>query len=375
MKRLCLTLIVFASSNFIFGSVGAVSSGFGTITDAVSDNEKLYFFEVDNSINMPTWIHDTMIRVYDNDGIRNLSEKLFIRPTELKEYNNSLYFAVLSDSCIGQVTCDYQDVLKMSKIDGSVSILIRDLKSAVHISFGNDTVYISESNGKIWKINHDGSSKRLITQTENIIMDLASSGNDIYWIEEISDQNNSIIVLQDGLQPKIVDNNLKIPYDLNIEDQNLYWNEIYVKPTSDAFADFTMIKVNKDDNTYMLMEFKNTSPISILQLEPHYKSYLVSGGFVYFSNNTANNSVIQRMDLDSNEVQDVASVNYDVKYLRADKNSLYAVGYDNNNDEFVLEKFSLSAIIPEFPFALLVLTSAFMSVILSKKFFLNKIRL
>lgn len=375
MKRICLTLIIFASSNFIFGSAGALSSGLDIITDAISDNEKLYFFEVDSSINTPTWIHDTRIRVYDNDGNRNLSEKLFIHPTELKEYNNNLYFAVLSDSCIGQVICDYQDILKMSKIDGSVDILTRDLKSAVHISFGKDTVYISESNGKIWKINHDGSSKRLIAQTENIIMDLASSGNDIYWIEEISDQNSSIMVLQDDLQPKIVESNLKIPYDLYIEDQNLYWNEIHVKPTSGAFADFTMIKVNNDDKTDMLIEFKNTSPVSILQSEPHYKSYLVSGGFVYFSNNTANNSMIQRIGLNSNEVQDVAPVNYEVKYLRTDKNFLYVVGYDNNNDEFVLEKISLSAIIPEFPFALLVLTSAFMSIILSKKFFLNKIRL
>lgn len=368
-------LLVFVIGYPLFGSADAIESGFDIITDALSDNEKLYFFETDKTIKSPTWIHDTRIRVSDEEGVRNLTEKLFIHPTELKEYRDNLYFAVLSEECIGQVICDYQDILKMSKTDGPVNVLARDLKSAVHISFGKNAVYISESNGRIWEIDHDGSSKKLITQTDNIIMDLTSSGNDIYWIEEIDEQNNSIMVLQDSLRPKIVDRNLKIPYDLSIEDQNLYWNEIHVKPTRDGFADFTMIKVNKDNKTNMLMEFKNTSPISILQSEPHYKSYLVSGGFVYFANNTANNSMIQRMDLNSKEVQDVAFVNYEVKYLRADKNFLYVVGYNSSNDEFVIEKFEMAAIIPEFPFSLLALTSAFMFVILSKKFFLNKIRL
>ncbi|MEX2192259.1 MAG: hypothetical protein WD717_02610 [Nitrosarchaeum sp.] len=289
--------------------------------------------------------------ISDSDGIRILSDELFISPTNLKQNSDYLFFAVLSDACMNDIICDYQDIIKMSKNNGIYQKIVKDLKSAVHISV-EDSLFVSESNGKIWKISLDGKSRHLLAESENIIMDIASNGDKVYWIEEIQDMNNQIMRVKDG-NIEMLAIGLKIPYDLEVYDDVLHWNEIHVKPERNAFAEFTAIKRYHENSTMIIDEYENTSPVSLSHI-PHYGPYLQYGDYLFVVNNTNPSPEIHLIETDSKTKFDVASVDYKVRYLRADSNNLYVIG--QNNDGFIIEKFPLPVTIPEFS-SILVFTT------------------
>lgn len=324
----------------------------GTINDLIIDGANYYYFEAEKDIKSTTWIPDTRIKIGDGKTSQNLSEKLFTYPTELNQNKDYLYFAVLSEKCKDQILCDYQDLLKMSKKDGSVITLTKDLKSSVHISLENDELYISESSGNIWKVDQHDGSKNLVTQANEIIMDISSEGNNIYWIEELADQNSSILSMEKGSNPKIIAKNLQIPYDLTVQNGKLYWNEIQVKAVDGSFAEVTAIK-SYDGQISTLMEFQNTSPVAILVKEKHYNPYLVFDDYLFLVNNTSDDSVIHMINIYNSTKYDIGVIsNYDSKYLRTDGSSLFIVG--KNKDGFVIETHPLPIKVPEFPAALLV---------------------
>lgn len=353
-KYIVISLVAVIFSQVGFATGEPIGQGLGDVNDILVDGSNVYFFEVDKSITSPAFIPDTRIMMYDGQKISRLSDDLFMYPTELHTNGDYIYFAILANDCMSQMLCDYQDIIKMSKKDGSKNTLTKDLKSAVHISTGNEALYISESNGNIWKVGYDDDLKKIIFKTDNIIMDIASDYDTIYWIEEIEDQNNRIMSVPKGSSnAKIIDSDLKIPYDLKMVDNTLYWNEIYVKGI-DELAEFTKIITYKDGKTRMLMEFKNTSPISKIQSTPHYGPYLVAGDYIFAVNNTEGQSAIHMQNMKNETIYDIDTRdNYDVKFLRAEEDSLYAVGI--NSDGFVLERYDLPITVPEFS-SLLFLT-------------------
>lgn len=338
---LFFTLFGFTSIQIASGD--PIGENLGTIRDLLPSRDKVYFFETDKSITSPYWISDTKIMSFDSSGVKKISDELFIFPTELRQNSDYLFFVVLSDECINNVTCDYQDIVKMSKIDGSYQKIIKDLKSASHISL-EDSLFVSESNGKIWKISLDGKTRHLLFESKNIIMDIASNENEVYWIEEIEDMNNQIMRIKDGIiEPLAAD--LRIPYDLGVYDDILHWNEIQIKPERGGFAEFTTIKKYQESHVILSDEYENTSPVS-LDTSPHYGPYLQYGSYLFVVNNTNTNSVIHLIGADSKTKFDVVSVDYKVRYLRADSNNLYVIGQNNNG--FIIEKFLLPVVIPEF---------------------------
>jgi hypothetical protein len=346
---LFLTVIGFTSFQIALGET--VGKNLGVIEDLLPSGDRIFFFETDHSIKSPYWIHDTRIMVSDSDGIKKISDELFIFPTSLKQNSDYLFFAVLSDTCVNSIICDYQDIIKMSKSDGSYQKIAKDLKSAVHISV-EDSLFVSESNGKIWKISLDGKSRHLLAESENIIMDIASNGDEVYWIEEIQDMNNQIMRVKDGnIDTLAID--LKIPYDLGVYDDILHWNEIQINPERGAFAEFTAIKKYQENSVIIIDEYENTSPVSLSHI-PHYGPYLQYGIYLFVVNNTNTNSIIHLIETDSKTKFDVASVDYKVRYLRADSNNLYAIGQNNNG--FIIEKFPLPVAIPEFSSMLVFIT-------------------
>ncbi len=343
--------------------------GLGTINDLTSDGTNMYYFETDKGVKSATWIPDTTVKVNDGINTRNLLEKQFIYPTDIKQDKEHLYFAALSENCIRQILCDYQDLFKVSKKDGTAIVLAKDLRSLVHLSLDNDLLYVSESNGKVWKISQDG-TKSLVFQTNNIIMDIVSKDDVTYWIEEISDQNSTILRTDDNMSPKIISKNLAIPYDLTINEKTLYWNEIYVKPVAGAFSEFTMIKVSKNDKTQTLMEFQNTSPISQGLGTPHYGPYLMTKDYLILVNNTNPQSALQMINLHNKTAYDVsASLNYDVKYLRNDDDFVYAIGTNPNG--FVIGKYALPVTVPEFPSGVMIMSVALFSLVILQRFWRN----
>ena len=256
-----LLLLLFIPFNAAYGET--VSEGLGTINDLlVSEDSKIYFFELDVSINSPLWIHDTYIMQKDENGISKVSDIAFIYPTELDESKDFLFFATLSDTCLGTSLCDYQGIIKMSKIDGSYKTIISNLKSAIHINVTTDKIIVSESNGNIWKISHDGDEKELIYTGKHIIMDITASNDTAYWIEEIEDENSQILSMIQGGKTDIIAENLKIPYDIGIEDNVLHWNEIHLKPSKGKLLEITTIKTFTNDVIKTLYEFENSTPIS-----------------------------------------------------------------------------------------------------------------
>lgn len=367
--RFSVAVIFFLlTANHAFGDSEHVRYDLGTVTDLIPDENTIYFFEADKSIKSPTWIPDTKVKMWDGNTTKNLSEKMYIHPTELKQNTDYLFFATLSENCIGQITCDYQDLIQMSKSDGNITLLAKNLRSSIHISIENNAVYASESDGKIWKINFDG-SKKLLAKTQNIVMGLTSKADMVYWIEEVSDQNNTIFAVQEGSVPKIIDSNLQIPYDITIQNGDLYWNEIQILSIQDAFSDFTIIKTNKDNKTKTLMEFQNTSPISKRLMTAHYGPYLVHGDNLFLVNNTNNDSVIHMLGLYNSTKYDITTISdYDAKYLRTDGNSLYVIGKNDNG--FIIGKYPLPIKVPEFPSILLVVMSiASTSIIILQRFY------
>ncbi|MFB5628984.1 MAG: hypothetical protein ACE5RR_03530 [Nitrosarchaeum sp.] len=329
-----------------------MDSDLGIISDLIPSDDKIFFFETDISIKSPYWLADTRIMFSDFNEIKTISDELFVFPTELKQNSDYLFFAVLSDTCISNVICDYQDIVKMSKKDGSYQKIVKNLKSAVHISVG-DSLFVSESNGKIWKISLDGKSRNLLAERGNIIMDITSNNNEVYWIEEIEDMNNQIMRLKDGIvEPLVLD--LKIPYDLGVYDDVLHWNEIQIRPERGGFAEFTAIKKYQDNDQVLIDEYENTSPVSV-STSPHYGPYLQYGSYLFVVNNTNTSSVIHLIETNSNTKIDVVSVDYKIRYLRTDSNNLYVIG--QNNDGFIIEKVPLSVSIPEFSSVILFTTS------------------
>ncbi|MFN3654301.1 MAG: hypothetical protein ACK4TO_03125 [Candidatus Nitrosotenuis sp.] len=339
----------------------------GIINDLIIDGTNLYYFETDEKIESTTWIPNTRIRIDDGNQSWSLSEKLFIYPTELNQDQENLYFAALSDSCIGQILCDYQDLYKISKNDGTITMLAKDLRSSVHLSIEDDSLYVSESSGNIWEIRKNG-SKKLLVDANEIIMDLTSNKGKIYWIEEVADQNNNILTL-DGASPKVLVKNLKIPYGLTVQKGTLYWNEIEIRQKGGAFSEFTAIK-SHDTKTSTLMEFQNTSPVSIALGEASYGPYLVFDEYAFLVNNTNSESVIHMVNLQNFTKYDIGTVSgYDAKYLRTDGTNLVVIG--KNKDGFVIERYALSIKVPEFPVLLMVLPAAFATLIILQRFLRN----
>lgn len=347
---LFLTVIGFTS--FQIASGETIGRDLGIIEDLLPSGDRIFFFETEHFIKSPYWIHDTRIMVSDSDGIKKISDELFIFPTNLKQNSDYLFFAVLSDTCLNSTVCDYQDIIKMSKSDGSYQKIIKDLKSAVHISIG-DSLFVSESNGKIWKISLNGKSRHLLAESKNIIMDITSNEDEVYWIEEIQDMNNQIMRVKDGnIDTLAID--LKIPYDLEVYDDVLHWNEIQVKPERGAFAEFTEIKKYQENSVVIIDEYENTSPISLSHIS-HYGPYLQYGSYIFVVNNTKSNPEIHLIETNSKTKFDIVSVDYKIRYLRADNNNLYVIGQNNNG--FIIEKFPLPVAIPEFS-SMLVFTAS-----------------
>lgn len=343
----CICTLTFTPLGF--GEI--IGKDLGTVNDLLVTDSAVYFFEPDTDIQTSTWVHDTYVMKIISNKVNKVSDSLFIYPTELNEHEGFLYFATLSEQCLGQITCDYQDIIKMSKSDGSYQKIIKDLKSAIHISIG-DFLFVSESNGKIWKISLDGKSRHLLAESKNIIMDIASNGDEVYWIEEIQDMNNQIMRVKDGnIDTLAID--LKIPYDLGVYDDVLHWNEIQIGSERGAFAEFTVIKRYHNNNVVIIDEYENTSPISV-STSPHYGPYLQYGNYLFVVNNTNINSVIHLIDTDSKTKFDIASVDYTTRYLRTNSNDLYVIGQNNNG--FIIEKFPLPVAIPEFSSVLVFTT-------------------
>ncbi|HXG13929.1 MAG TPA: hypothetical protein VNK25_02235 [Candidatus Nitrosotenuis sp.] len=354
----------------VFSPLHAIESQtyqLGTINDLIIDGTNLYYFETDKKIESTTWIPDTRVRIDDGNQSWSLSEKLFIYPTELNQDQENLYFAALSDVCIGQILCDYQDLYKISKNDGSITILAKDLKSSVHLSVEDDSLYVSESSGNIWEIGKNG-SKKLLVDANEIIMDLTSNRGKIYWIEEVADQNSNILTL-DGVSPKVLVKDLKIPYDLTVQKGTLYWNEIEIRQKGNMFSEFTAIKAH-DTKTSTLMEFQNTSPVSTSLGEANYGPYFVFDEYVFLVNNTNSDSVIHMVNLQNSTKYDIDTVSgYDAKYLRTDGTNLVVIG--KNEDGFVIERHTLPIKVPEFPVLLMVLPGAFAALIILQRFLRN----
>ena len=368
-----LLLLLFIPFNAAYGET--VSEGLGTINDLlVSEDSKIYFFELDVSIDSPLWIHDTYIMQKDENGISKVSDIAFIYPTELDESKDFLFFATLSDTCLGTSLCDYQGIVKMSKIDGSYKTIISNLKSAIHINVTTDKIIISESNGDIWKISHDGDEKELIYTGKHIIMDITASNDTIYWIEEIEDENSQILSMVQGEKPDIIAENLKIPYDIGIEDNVLHWNEIHLKPSKGKLLEITTIKTFTNDGIKTLYEFENSTPVSSSEIT--FGPYRVFGDYVFAVNNTKSNSTIHLLNFDKDTKFDIAVISdYHAKFLRNDKTNLYVIGI--NGDGFMIEHFPLPISVPEFSSSLLLMISiiGLGLIVALKRFSPNLIRL
>lgn len=362
---LSLLTAIILSSSLTLSVFGQAENGLGVIEDLIVDGTKWYYFEMQKDSMSKTWTEDTKIKVADSKTVQDLSEKLFIYPTELVQDKESLYFAALSEECKGQIFCDYQDLYKISKNNGSLFLLTKHLKSSIHLSVEDDFIYVSESSGNIWRISKDNGSKELAIRANEIVMDLATNRDQIYWIEELSDQNNNILTLDNG-QSKIIVKNLKIPYDLTIQKDTLYWNEIQVKSHQAGFSEFTAIR-SFDNKDSTLMEFQNTSPISITTNEAHYRPYLVFDDYLFLVNNTNDKSTIHMINLHNFTKYNIGTLNYDAKYLRTDGKTLFVIG--KNQDGFVIDRFTLPVVVPEFPNSLPVTTAiALISTIILSRF-------
>ncbi len=369
MRRLISIIIIALGLPLIPSIFSQTTHELGIVNDLVLDKTRWYYFETEKESRSTTWTADTRVKMADDKIIRNLSEKLFIYPTELEQDKENLYFATLSESCEGQILCDYQDLYKISKKDGSLFVLAKQLKASIHLSVENDFIFVSESSGNIWKISKDTDSEELTVQANEIVMDVDSNGDEVYWIEELSDQNNNIVTLENS-QPRIIAKDLKIPYKITVQKDTLYWNEIQVKSKQNSFSEFTAIK-SYDGKVTTLMEFQNTSPVSIALSEPSYGPYLVFDDYLFLVNNTNDDSIIHMINLHNSTKYDIGVISgYDAKYLRTDGYTLFVIG--KNEDGFVIDRHSLPITVPEFPSIMLfVLPIAITSTIILSRFLHN----
>jgi hypothetical protein len=326
----------------------------------ISSDSNLFFFETDENVKSQYWVKDTRIHTSNELQTRLISEDYFAYPTELKEYQNHLIFATLSDECLGNVMCDFQDIVRMSKEDGTYKKIIQNLKSAVHLSVLDDALHISESNGKIWRHSVDGSNATLLYQGEHIIMDIAVGANSIFWIEEINDQNSQILRLENGENPQIIAKDLRIPYDITVVDGNPIWNEIQFKIVRDSLREHTMIQTHDGEQVQTLAEFENKTPISSTD-RITFGPYKTAGTYLFLANNTSNGKNIHLLDMKNNENYLLESVDYDINYFRNDANNLYVVG--NADGSFLVDRVTLPVTVPEFPLSMIVLASGFILVL------------
>lgn len=356
-----VTLIITISTLLIpvsFSYADVIHRDSGKINNLAIEKDTAYFFEIDESIRDPGWIPDTNVYVHDDSGTRLVSDVLFAFPMELVQHGDHLYFSKLSDSCFGNVTCDYQDLVRMSKMDGSFDVIAHDLKSAIRLSVEDNGIYVSESNGNIWLFNHDDSSSpKLLYEGKNIIiMDIMSEADGtVYWIEEIEDQNNSILKMEQGSKPEIIKENLMIPYDLK-DDFGQFWNEIYIASDGSSAGEFTRITEHTNSGNTIVGNFKNTNPFSQIQSGSHYGPYLVVGDYLLFSNNTGSDSTIQMQNTMTEQSYDLQTVDYKVEFMRAESDSLYVVG--SNQDGFLIEKITLPVSVPEFSVLTIIVLAA-----------------
>lgn len=348
-----------------------IGYGLGPITDLMIDSNIIYFFEIDDTLQSSTWLPDTQIAYINDEQRTRLSEERFIYPTELNQMEDFLFFATLSEECIGQITCDFQNIVKMSTKDGSFEIVDTGLKSAIHLSIDGSTLYVSESSGKIWKMSLDGSNKEIVYSGNNIIMDVSAHNGNTYWIEEVTDEESRLLQIDQNKKPIVIDGRLHIPYGLKTTFDTPTWNDVQVKPSSGSIADFTAIK-SLDGEVKTIAEFKNTSPVSKLQLEPHYEPYFVYGDYIILANNTADFPVIQLLNYKEGTVLDLATIkDYEIKYFRSDSQNLYIVGA--NNDGFVIEKLSYPIMVPEFGSILMILMLSMIGLFFIGKNFTSKL--
>ena len=366
---------------FCMVTIGLSSNAFGEILDSkgivsdiiVSNDNTIYYFEQDMTINSSTWIPDTNIMTNHQGIAKKVSDSLFVFPTELTEFEDLLFFASLSDSCIGFVQCDYQDIFKMSKTDGSYEKIFENLKSAIHVAVEDEFLYVTESNGQIWKINHDGSNPSMIYQGGNLIMDVSANGNTVYWIEEIGDRNSHIMKKEPNVPAKTVQKGLQIPYGLEFFDDSLYWYDLRLELVAGDMSEFTQISKYHDGSITHIDKFENTSPVTIKKNVAHHKPYLVYGDYIILSNNTHNESRIQLIDTKQKIDYDITEIkNYKPSYFKAHTNALYVIGY--NDSEFIIEKIPLPITIPEFSdyfLGFVTVLSFSMIFLLSKKFSLS----
>ncbi|AFS82981.1 hypothetical protein [Candidatus Nitrosopumilus sediminis] len=354
--------------NFVHAEV--IHENLGIINELLVSEEKsdLYFFELDQNISSQTWIHDTKIMYGNENTISKISDDLFIFPTEINEIGDYLIFATLSEECVGNTICDFQDVIKMSKKDGSYQKIIHQLKSAIHISVEGEQIYLSESNGKIWKFFKDGSDKQLVYQGNNIIMDITVQNDKVYWIEEISEQNSIIMMLKDGIVTKIAEN-LQIPYNLAHDDDSIFWNEIRIGAKSGKVTEFTKFTLYNGDKIKTVSEYDNKTPLSSFS-KPVYGPYSFLGNFLFIANNTSDKSTIHLLDYKTDQNFELETIsNYDVRYFRNSFDSLYVLG--QNQDGFLIEKLPLPVTVPEFSTVMIFfsVTTGLSLIIASQKLF------
>ncbi len=369
LNRILLSLLMISVAFYLQESFAEIiGHGLGPVTDLNVGTDGIYYFETDTALQSPTWLHDTQIKYFDNGQLRLLSTERFIYPTELNHVGDFLIFATLSDACVGQITCDFQNVVRMSTKDGSFKIIDFDLKSAIHISIDENSLYVSESHGNIWKMNLDGSNKKLIHSGSNIIMDMTAYGGSVYWIEEIGELENQVLQIDENTSKvTVIDDKLSIPYNLKVTFGKPTWNDVRIKPSSGSINEFTFFKLLNNDEVITIAEFKNTSPISKSQLEPHYKPYFVYGDYIIMANNTADHPVIQLLNYKDGNLIDIETIrDYMIGYFRSDHQNLYIIG--QNDDGFVIEKLSYPITVPEFgPIIMILIISMFVGIVLTKR--------
>lgn len=348
----------------------------GDVTDLEYDQKNLYFFEVDRSIQSQVWIHDTRLVKFDGENKLYLSGELFMYPTELVESGEYLYFVTLADGCAGAITCDFQNLIRISKTDGTKQILERNLKSAAHLHIESNFLYISESNGSIWRINldtlppGDGISrvsldgyKELIYRTDNIILDIAATGDQVFWIEEMDEDSHRIMSMEHQ-NAVVVYDKPHLPHSLDVSNGLLRWSETHVRVEGDV-GDHTIIQEFDGKNVKKIFEFKNTSSVARLGLSPHYKPYRLAGDYIFLVNNTQTSPSLHMVHIynGTNTTIDPSMQNTPV-FLRAKADKLFSVG--KAETAFSIEQYSLPATVPEFPLVILILVAGLLFTVNSR---------
>ena len=343
--------------------------GLGIVNDLVLDDTDVFYFEKQGD-DSTLWEKNTIVKVSRDSEPEpvNLSDVFFSHPLELKQYGDSIYFTKLSDNCIGKRTCDYQEIVKMSKKDGSFKIIASDLKSVVHIDISEDKMYFSESDGDIWKTGLDGSNMKLIhsLQNELIINDIAVNQEGIFLIVENMDDTSAVMKIDDRKTILIADE-MTIAYDLETINSSIYWKEISIENFQDTLSE--MVTFHKFDSKQSqvseIIKMRKTTPIAVSQGLPHHSSFAISEDFVYFANNTHDETQLQRIMLYNQTTQEIKHVDYSPKYMRVSDNMLYVIG--SNETGFVIDEFNLASIIPEFPFPIVMLLMIIGVIIISKQ--------